>query len=171
MSYKKIFDAIDSYYSEINDDMQQKFSELNNKNNYEYVFSKNDDVHIVEVYLKSKFVLKAEYCILGLYNLQSSVWYWSWNEAFVNKQLVELPIDKIKNFVDVIDRDYEEFDKVDVEMLHYLISNGNFYLSSGNIGKIIKLSLYLTKSSWYFPMKQSDSNKVEYILITKILQF
>ncbi len=174
MSYKKFFDTINSYYNSINDDIQEKVKDLSNKNNYEYVFSKNDDIQLIEVYLDNKFILKAEYCVLGLYNIQLSMWYWSWNIAFINKKLIELPVKKIKNFISIIDDNYDKFDKVDVESLHYLISNDNFYISNSNIDKIIKLSLYLTKSIWYFPIKQNDndeSNQLQYILITKILQY
>ncbi len=176
MSYKKFFDKINSYYISINDDIQNKVKGLNNKNNYEYVFTKNDDTQLIEVYLDDKFVLKAEYAILGLYNIQLSMWYWSWNIAFINKKLIELPTKKIKNFIDIINDNYDKFDKVDVETLHYLISNDNFYISNNNIDKIIKLSLYLTNGIWYFPIKQNnndndDSNQLQYILITKILQY
>lgn len=173
MSYKKFFDNINSYYNSTNDDMQKKVHNLNNKNNYEYVFSKNDDMQTVEIYLDNKFVLKAEYVILGLYNIQLSMWYWSWNIAFINKKLTELPINKIKSFINVLNDNYDKFNKVDAEMLHYLISNDNFYISNNNIDKIIKLGLYLTKSVWYFPIKQNDDNinQLEYILITKILQY
>ena len=178
MSYKNFFNTTNSYYNSINNDMQNKVTNLNNKKNYEYIFSKNNNVHTVEVYLDNKFILKGEYCILGLYNIQLSVWYWSWNMIFVNKKLIELPINKIKNFIEEINDNYKKFDNKEVELLHYLLTNNNFYISLSNIEKIIKLSLYLTKSIWYFPIKQTNNdqddestNTIQYILITKILQY
>ena len=172
MSYKNFFDEINTYYDSINTDMQKKIKNLNNKKNYEYVFSKNGSTPVVEIYLDDKFILKAEYCIVGMYNVQLSVWYWSWNIAFINKKLTELPIKKIKNFIEEINDNYNKFKSVDAEILHYLLSNDNFYVTNNNIEKMLKLSLYLTKSIWYFPIKQTNNeeNSIQYILITKILQ-
>ena len=133
--------------------------------NYDYVFENN----IVELYLDDKLKLKAEYNIIGMYNIPMSVWYWGWNIAFVNKKLLE-SIKPIKAFETILNKDYAKFDKIEAEELHYLVSNDNFYVSGKNVDKIIKLALYLTKAIWYFPIKK-ESDKVEYILITKILQF
>lgn len=166
--YKNFFVTVEKYYHENNDNMGAKIDGLDNKNNYKYHFQKNN---LVEVYLGDKLVMKGEYCTLGLYSIQLSVWYWSWAIAFINKQLIELPLEKVKKFVDVIDNKYEEFNKKEVEMLHYLVSNNNFYISNDKIDKIIKLGLYLTKSIWCFPIAHNDKNQIEYILITKILQY
>ena len=193
MSYKNFFDTINSYYNSVNTDIQKKITSLNNKKNYEYVFSKKSDIPIVEVYLDNKFILKGEYCILGLYNIQLSVWYWSWNIAFINKKLIELPTKKIKNFIGEINDNYKKFNNEEAELMYYLLSNDNFYISSKHIEKIVKLSLYLTKCIWYFPIKQTNNdsntqeddknddstndlnnnshNTVQYIMITKILQY
>jgi hypothetical protein len=195
MSYKNFFDTINSYYNSVNTDIQKKITNLNNKKNYEYIFSKKSDTHTVEVYLDNKLILKGEYCILGLYNIQLSVWYWSWNIAFINKKLIELPINKIKNFIGEINDNYKKFNNEEAELMHYLLSNDNFYISSKHIEKLVKLSLYLTKSIWYFPIKQTNNNTdndttddsndyinndyinndspntVQYIMITKILQY
>jgi hypothetical protein len=168
--YKKFFDKLNSYYDSINEDMQHKINGLNNKNNYEYVFDQKNGSHIVGVYLDDKLIMKAEYCCLGMYNVQLSVWYWSWTIAFVNNALIEAPIDKVKGFKEKINDKYEKFDKVEAEMLQYLLSNDSFYISIGNMDKIIKLGLYLIGGIWYFPVKK-DGDKVEYIIITKILQY
>ncbi len=180
MSYKNFFETTNSYYDSINVSMQKKVPELNNKKNYEYVFSKTNNIQSVEVYLDDKLVLKGEYCVLGLYDIRLSVWYWSWNMAFVNKKLTDLPIKKIKNFITEIDDNYKKFNNEEVEIIHYLIANDNFYIGTNNIDKIIKLSLYLTKGIWYFPIKRGNNdidfdnngpNTVEYIMITKVLQY
>lgn len=145
---------------------------------YEYAFS---DENIVEMYLDGKLKMKAEYNIIGLYNIPLSIWYWGWNIAFINKNLINATI-KIKEFLNVINdnKEYSKFNKTEIEELHYVLSNDNFYISSTNIDKIIKLALYLTKGIWVFPMKYNDDkkqkemehmDKIEYILITKILQF
>lgn len=135
------------------------------KKDYDYTFNDN----IVELYLDDKLKLKAEYAMIGVYNIPMSVWYWGWNVAFVNKKLVE-GVKAVRDFEKVLDKDYAKFDKMEAEELHYLVSNDNFYISGKNVDKIIKLVLYLTKGVWIFPIKK-ESDKVEYILITKILQF
>ena len=129
------------------------------------------------MYLNNKLKLKAEYCIAGLYNIPLSIWYWGWNIAFVNKQIIK-PVLQIKEFSKVIMDNYKDFNKIEAEELYYVVSNNNFYISGDNINKVIKLTLYLTKAIWCFPVKYNnrkndtgEMDKIEYILITKILQF
>jgi hypothetical protein len=147
--------------------MQHKITNLNNKKNYEFEFDKKN---VMDVYLDGKLIMKCEYCILGMYNIELSVWYWSWNIAFINKFLIEKPIEHIKGFLNEINDNYDKFKKDDAEMLHYLLSNGNFYIANNKIDKIIKLGLYLTESIWYFPIKQ-EGERVQYVLVTKVLQY
>lgn len=165
---EKFYTNVNNYFNESKEQISKK---IDINKNYEYVFNDND-VNIVEIYLNDKLKLRAEYNIMGLYNIPLSMWYWSWDIAFVNKNLIKDVI-KIKEFVNVIDKEYNKFDKIEAEELHYVISNGMFYISgdNDNIDKIIKLGLYLTKAIWYFPIKFEQMDKIEYILITKILQF
>ena len=96
----------------------------------------------------------------------------------MKKKLIK-PGFEIKEFNKEIMNNYSDFDKIEAEELYYIVSNDNFYISSNNIDKIIKLALYLTKAIWCFPIKYSnhkksdvgEMDKIEYILITKILQF
>lgn len=163
---EKFYTNVNNYFNEAKEQISKK---IDVNKNYEYVFDDND-INIVEIYLNDKLKLKAEYNIMGLYNIPLSMWYWSWDIAFVNKNLIKDVI-KIKEFVNVIDKEYNKFSKIEAEELHYVISNGMFYISGDNIDKIIKLALYLTKAIWYFPIKFEQMDKIEYILITKILQF
>lgn len=165
--YKKIFEKSDFYYNEINKDMQEKINGINNKKNYEYVFDKKN---IMSVYLDDKLVMKCEYSILGMYNVQLSVWYWSWAVAFINKSLIEMPIKKVKDFSKELDDNYNKFNKVDAEIIHYFLTNDNFYIAPSGIDKIIKLGLYLTKALWFFPVKM-DGDRVQYVLVEKVLQY
>ena len=172
----KFYTILNTNYNNLKETIEKK---IDIDKDYEYVFT---DENIVEMYLDGKLKLKAEYNIIGLYNIPLSVWYWGWNIAFVNKNLT-VTINKIKEFLNIITKDtssYSKFNKIEIEELHYVLSNDNFYISSSNIDKIIKLALYLTKGIWYFPVKYSDDkkqkdleqmDKIEYILITKILQF
>lgn len=170
MEYKKIAKLMDDNYDKSYEKIKKTITNLDEKQNYTYNYI---DDNVIEILFKDKLVLKGEYCVLGLYNIQLSLWYWSWNIAFINKKLTKKPISNIKNYIDVINKNYDKFNVVDVEMLHYLLSNDNFYISNDNINKLIKLGLYLTKCAWFFPIKQYDGNDnvIQYILITKILQY
>jgi len=166
--YKEVVD----YHNKLNEEISQK---IDLKQNYNFNFVEEANKHIVEIYIDKKLKLKAEYNIVGLYNIPLSVWYWSWNIAFLNKTLFK-ELDKIKKFAESLDKNYNNFDSKEVEELHYLLANDNYYISSGNIERLIKIILYITKGLWIFPINHSDKksaeylDRVEYILITKILQ-
>lgn len=168
----KFYNICNNNYNVLLDNITKK---IDITKDYDYVFV---DDNIVEMYLDDKLKFKAEYGILGMYNIPVSVWYWSWNIAFINKKLTK-NTDEIKEFAVTLNKDYAKFDKTEVEKLHYLVSNDNFYISGKNVDKLIKLSLYLTKAIWCFPIKHHNVkekdveriDKIEYILITKILQF
>jgi len=166
--YKQVVD----YHNSLTEEISQK---IDLKQNYNFNFVEEANKHIVEIYIDKKLKLKAEYNIVGLYNIPLSVWYWSWNIAFLNKDLFT-ELGKIKKFAESLDKNYADFDSKEVEELHYLLANDNYYISSGNIERLIKIILYITKGLWIFPINHSDKNsaeyldRVEYILITKILQ-
>jgi len=161
------------YYNKINNEISQK---IDLKKNYSYNFVDENDMNIVEIYMDKKLKLRAEYNIVGLYNIPLSIWYWSWNIAFLNKKLFK-ELDKIKTFTKSLNDNFDKFDSKEAEELHYLLNNDNYYISSGNIERIIKIILYITKGLWIFPLNHSDKktasehlDRIEYILITKILQ-
>lgn len=167
--YKQVAD----YHNKLTDEISKK---LDLKQNYSFNFVEENNKHIVEIYIEKKLKLKAEYNIVGLYNIPLSIWYWSWNIAFLNKELFK-ELDKVKVFTKSLDEQYEQFDSKDAEELHYLLANDNYYISSGNIDRLIKVILYITKGLWVFPINHNDKSsgaehldRVEYILITKILQ-
>lgn len=152
----------------------QKYKDMNKKidltKQYQYIFSSNDNKNIVEFYLNDKLKLKAEYNVIGLYNMTISVWYWGWNIAFINKKLI-YEISKIKQSVQNLLKSNEIKNK-DKEELYYLVNNDNFYISNENVNKILKLVLFCTPGLWIFPViyQTEQLDRIEYILITKILQ-
>jgi len=158
----KYYNICSDNYNSLKENISKK---IDITKNYDYAFNDN----IVELYLDDKLKLKAEYNVLGMYNIPMSIWYWGWNIAFVNKKLIE-SIKAVKEFENNLNKNYAKFDKVEAEELHYLVSNDNFYISGKNVDKVIKLALNLTKTVWCFPVKK-ESDKIQYILITKILQF
>lgn len=148
--------------------------------NYDFNFTEENNMNIVELYLDKKLKLRAEYNIIGLYNIPLSVWYWSWNIAFINKNVIKDVVSKLKSFANVLESDYKQFDMKEAEELYYLFSNDNFYISGSNIDKLIKIVLYLMNGVWILPINHKNGNgngnsktmdRVEYLLITKIIQF
>ena len=172
----KFYKKIDNYFKDIKDDIQKK---LDITKEYDYNFIEENGIHIVEISLDGKMKLKAEYNVIGLYNIGLSVWYWGYALQFINRKLVE-KLQPIKNLVKTLEKDSNNFSPVELEELHFITSNNNFYCSSQNIDRIIRLVLYLTKAIWYAPVKHFDKlvgdannqmDRIEYIMITKIIQF
>lgn len=175
----KLYDKININYNNLKKDMLTK---LDVNKEYTFIFSNDNDNYIVEIYLDDKLIIKAEYDIVGLYNIPLSIWYWSWDIAFLNKKLIGNMI-KVKEFSKNLKDNYNNFDRQEAEELHYILSNGNFYISSDKIDRIIKLVLFITKGMWIFPIKYSNNNnnnknnimdqmdRIQYILVKKIIQF
>ncbi|QKF93878.1 hypothetical protein QKU48_gp0420 [Fadolivirus algeromassiliense] len=172
----------ENFYTTINNFYETQKAEMSKKINitkeYEYVFVNDNDIDYVEIYLDGKLKLKGEYNIIGMYNIPLSIWYWSWNIAFVNKQLMK-KIFPLKNSANDLITKYTQFNKKDADELHYILTNGNFYISGEGLDKLLKFVIYQTNGIWYFPVKHTvknknsnpaDQDKIEYILITKIIQ-
>ena len=158
---------IEEYYIKIKKNIGAK---INTDIKYNYKFYSNDNANIIEIYNNNNdnIILKAEYSILGVYNIAYSTWYWAWNSNMINKTLIKdsLLIKKISK--DVI----QNISPKDAEELYFYTNNGNFFISSDNILKLIKIGLYITNANWYIPIIHNDPiDKIEYILIKKILQY
>lgn len=156
----KFYKKVDDYYKDIKDNIQSK---LDINKEYEYIF----DGDTVNIMLNNKIKIKAEYNIVGLYNIGLSVWYWGYSIDFINKKFTE-KLDIIRKFPIILEKDSKEFSSQELEELHFMTSNTNFYCSGQNIDRIIKFVLFMTNSVWFVPIKNSD--KIEYIILTKILQ-
>lgn len=175
-----------NFYSKINEYINANESAMLEKidlsKEYKFNFPElSTDEHIVEIYGQDdKLVLKGKYSIMGIYNLESSIWVWGHDISFVDKSLVK-SIKKIKDLSQDLKDNYKDYIPEQADELYFITSNGNFYLSNENIPKVIKLGTYITNSLWAFPVKyfkdissnnKKDKNiiKIEYILLEKILQ-
>jgi hypothetical protein len=165
-------EKINNYYNMTKTNINKK---IDINKNYDFNFVEENDMNILELYLDKKLKFRAEYNIVGLYNIPLSVWYWSWNIAFVNRNAIKEMVDKVKNFKKIIGDNYDNFDMKEAEELYYFFSNDNFYISAENIDKLMRIALYLTKGIWILPLNHKNNidktmNRIEYILITKIIQ-
>lgn len=166
---KGFMDKVEEYYLECENNIKKNL-EPDLVYDYKFDESPNHDP-IVSVYKDDKHLLSATYEILGVYSLVTSVWYWSWNSSMVSKKLTNYSCD-IKKFSKYIKSHIEDFLPQESEKLYYYTHNGNFFVSQINVPDIVKLSLYITKSPWFIPRKESANmpEKIEYLIIKKIIQ-
>lgn len=173
-----IFKEIDENY----DKKKDKFTKIFNiTKKYSYNFIKdNNNNDIIELYDENnKIVLRFIYSIIGNYDVYKSIFYWSYNIFFINKNLTE-DTKLIKNFAKELKNNHKKYDKIQADVLYYLANNSNFYISSQNIDKVIKFALYVTEFDFYLPIKYDENDniiydnvglkRIEYLFIKKILQ-
>jgi hypothetical protein len=165
----KFIEKVNNYYNTTKTNIIKK---MDIGKNYDFNFVEENNMNIVELYLDKKLKVRAEYNIIGLYNVPLSVWYWSWNIAFINKNVIK-DVNKLKNFANTLNTNYDKFDMKEAEELYYLFSNDNFYISGSNIDKLIKIVLYLMNGVWILPINHNNGktmDRIEYIIISKIIQ-
>ncbi len=169
---------INEYYQKQKEKISKKY---NPDKQYTYKFKNN----IIELYNNSELIMKAEYELIGIYNIFNSIWYWAYNIEAVDRSLTK-ESEKIKDFAKTLLTDIKNYDKVEAEYYRFLSNNPNFYISSNKILKLVKLMLYVTKGEWYIPICEGKDNvtctnnkinkndtvkRIEYIMIKKIIYF
>jgi len=160
-----MYDDIENYYLRQKEQFQFKIN-----NGVKYTFSEKNGINYVEIIDHGKLVLKAEYSLIGLYNVGVSVWYWGWNIAMIDKSLIQ-KIKKIKKYYKTIKAEYHKYNAQEIDEIYYFLRNGNFYISQQNVLKIVKLALFLTKSNWYLEVMRNDqTGGIQYIFIDKVVQ-
>ena len=176
MVENNFFEKINKYYDNLKNDISKKIDIGKDYSFERYEENKNQ---LVNIFLDEKLILKAEYNVIGMYNIPLSIWYWGWNIAFLNKDLIK-DLQMVSDFLNLLDKNYQDFDAKEADLLYYFLSNPNFYITNDKIDEIIKLVLYLTKTIWFFPIKYINKNnnisidqldKIEYIVIRRILQY
>lgn len=158
----------------LNDNYKQRKLDIRKHLDKQEVYSNrfikdNNNQYIIEMYdTNNQLKLRALYTIIGMYNNTSSIWYWGWNLSYVNKQLINHTT-KIQEFSKTIKDNYKQYKPQEAEELHYLTSNGNFYLSNKKLPYLLKLALYLLNGIWIVTSKL-NTDITQYILIDRILQ-
>lgn len=173
---------INEYYQKQKEIISKKY---NTENQYNYKFSKKNTKDYIELYNGTELVMKAEYELMGIYNIFNSVWYWAYNIEAVDRNLTK-ESEKIKEFSTSLLKNIKDYDKIEAEYYRFLSNNGNFFISSSKIMRIIKFMLYVTKGEWFIPLCEGKDNvtcttdkikkdgtikRIEYIMIKKITYF
>lgn len=138
---------------------------------FEYKFSKENDTDIVTIYNKGKVIMKAVYQHIGMFIVNTSTWYWAWNNSFVNKKLT-LCSEKVKDFEHVLSNSYDKYDKHEADIFYYYCHNGNFFADIQTVQELVKFTLWINNGLWFFPVPSQTDNitQISYIIINKILQ-
>ena len=174
----KLDESIEKYF---NDKQKEISKKIDPNKNYIYRLQQDDSGNFyIELYDNDKLVLKAEYELIGIYNMFNSIWYWAHNIQFINRHLAK-ESKKIKEFSKELKDNYEKYDPIEADTYYYISKNGNFYTSSDNVIKMIKLMLYVCKGLWYIPVcagkdnvtctinkNKSSIKRMEYLIIKKI---
>lgn len=188
MNKSKFVDKIDQYYKSKKSDIEKK---INFNKSYKINFYVDDqDNHIVDLIDENgDVILKAEYDLLGIFNVINSTWYWGWNIQMADKLLTKAS-KKIKNFPDYIKSNYNHFTHHDAEYFNFITDTGNFFTDQSKINDIVKFGLYYLNGLWYLSIctgrdeksqtcyhnsnntaKHSDNIiRFEYIIIKNILK-
>lgn len=181
---------VNKYYDVQKDKFANYMNKINNSNT-KYIFSKdNNDKYVVEVYSNEKLLFKGHYEIIGVFDLQNSMWCWGWNIDLVDKKLTILS-NKMRKFSAHIKNKQNLFNRKQTDDIYYKTKNGSFYTTTQNIQILIKIMMYLTGNPWYltichgfdntvfnskellFDEKQNNNKLIkslEYIIIKDIIQ-
>lgn len=164
-------DSINKYYKQCEKNMI-KFIDFN-YGSYKYNFKKGkNNEFIVEVFDKdkNKNILEAPYEIIGSFDKNINIWYWSWAIPFCDTSSYI----KIKSIIDKTKKNLENENNINLELeeFHFYFNNQYFYCDKQSLQCIIKLCLILSNGIWIFPIdkKIGDNTITEYIIIYDIFK-
>ncbi|MBA42458.1 MAG: hypothetical protein CMF62_00425 [Magnetococcales bacterium] len=171
---KTIKGGKNSYLDKVERSYQNKkkqFNKLNPKINYSFKFVTDTDKNrILVVSHNDKIVMKAEYDLIGIYNKDLNLWHYGYAIDYVDKKST-LKSKNIKKLQIDVEENYNNYDAIESETLHFYSSNPHLFTDSDNIPLIIKIMMFIMDSIWYISINynKNESNLVEYISIRKII--
>jgi hypothetical protein len=134
----------------------------------------NDD-KILDVYCNNKKILSAVYEILGTYDTQCNLFFWSKNMKFADRQVTKISREikkhskKIKSMI--LEKKYKDIDYL--EKMYYYTSNNIFFVFPDNISEIIEFSVFFCKCKGILKYKNNSAKEGKliytYYIITDIL--
>ena len=129
-----------------------------NKLDYDIISIKNEN---------NKLMMKGKYKIIGMYNKNTSIWYWAWDIDFVDKNLI---IDSLK-FKEAAKN--IKLNSPENESIYFYLTTGNFMTNIQNLTLIIKLALYITDGIWFYKIIHNENINnvfIEYVILTGITE-
>lgn len=158
-----ILKTIDDVFDRTSKDLDRIAN--NNLTHNDITYNFEDDEVILK--LHDDVIAKFKFQYIGLYNEETTTWYWSWNVPFVNKKLTKIK-DSIRDFKKFLEKNFTKFNQKEIEEYMFYVSNNNFYLLNTDVKKL--LSLVVTINDCKGTIKINNSNGTEYLLLTDIVQ-
>lgn len=149
-----------------NDTLEKILNKVEHKH-FQYDYVSNKPTINVFDRTTEKSVMIGEYQYIGIYNKQTSIFHWVWNLPFIEKK-VYTDINKIKDVLKDLDKNYDNYDSYELEQLQFYLNNDNFYCSDDKKNIISKIVLYFIKGEGIISINNKSKNIVEYILIKNI---
>lgn len=108
---------------------------------------------------KKNIIMSGNTSIIGYYNPNISTWYWAWSVPFPNKAENYLSR-KILNYAFDIDIYKPQEDYIQNSIFKAELLNSKIYMTNSaiEIEKYIALSMYLTKSDYYWKVPITSFN-------------
>ena len=138
--------------------------------NYKFHFTHTENQHLVDLFIKKKHILRAEYEVLGTYNLINSIWIWAWNTNQIEKKLT-LYSSQIKSYSEnLTEKNTNSNPKI--EELIYYGTTGSMFISYKNLEKFLKFCKIVINKNNIIPHTIEPNNPkiIEYIIIKNIIQ-
>lgn len=169
MSKKQIKTEIENYYNSRLSKVG-KILDLDEHNKYKFVIKEdNNNSPLLEIYNKpdDKIVLSGKFQTIGVYNKSSSIWHWSWNLPFINKQEYT-DLNKIQEYPEFLNANFSKYPSKEIEELYFYTDKSNFYCTQEILSFILKMSLYIVDGVWFFPIeKKTEGNSmIQFIMLS-----
>jgi hypothetical protein len=176
-----IYDILDKNFEKV----LKKVNKVFNPDDYlevNYSFSTKDDEYYVDILnKKGKFLMRATYSVIGIFDTDTNIWVWAWGSAFNNKKLVK-DSEVIKEFAIDVQKNKYKADESDA--IYYYANNSLFMTKQSAVPLFIKMFLYKSDSLWFLPVRygvdeidggdsglmEMEHKLVEYIALKKVVQ-
>jgi hypothetical protein len=143
-SNSNFYKQVQKYYEKKSDNFSKKVDLTKFYDSETYVDKNNK--HILELKNGNKTIMKAEYELLGFYNIINSSWYWGYASELVDRSIIK-DSKKIRDFPKYVKDNYEDFDKREAEDLYFKTSSPSFFMNVKSIEKYKSSASLLSKSS------------------------
>ena len=119
-----------------------------------------------------KIILKFTYYFIGSFDLNKSIWIWTYNNFLLDNSNKSFT-NKIINFKEEIKNNYPKYKKTKNDIYEkylYYLSNEICYIEKSNILDIMKLSMYILNGIGTFREYDIDNsiNKINFYIIKNI---
>jgi hypothetical protein len=166
----ELLKKVDKYYEEQKNKIDKVYKERT-ITNIEFNEIQGEEKHLVNLSNNDTAIASAEYSYMGIYDKTLGMWKWAWGFLYIDPKL-RIDADKVRDYQNEIKKMYTNEDAVIYEQLYYMTKNGYFFIKKGEMLKLIKLMLYITKGLWFVPIESKENNHeiLTFIMLKKIVR-